>query len=395
MADNNEKHGFSTRAVHSGEFDHENTHSLTTPIFQTSTYKFKNTAEVNSFFAGDTTRVAEYGRYGNPTQMAAEEKLRSLENAEAALLFSSGMAAVTTAILALCKQGDHVVITSDSYRRTRQFILGFMPKFGLEFSVVEPDAATIENSVKDNTKLIISEAPTNPYLRVLDLAALVSVAKKHKVKTLIDSTLATPINLRPLEYGVDLVTHSATKYFGGHNDLLAGVLMGKESLINAIQDLQGMLGPITDPNTSYLIIRGLKTLSLRVERQNKTALAVARFLETHPKVEKTWYPGIESHPDYEVAKKQMTGFGGVVSFQVKGDLEVASKMIDNMKIPLIAPSLGGVESLIEQPSLMSYYELSSAEREAIGIFDNLIRFSIGVEDEEDIIQDLRQALDSI
>ncbi len=393
--DQKSKAGFSTVSVHSGQELANAHHSLTTPIFQTSTYTFHNTAELCSFFEGTSERVAEYGRYGNPTQKVLQDKLKTLEGAESALMFGSGMAAVTTAILAMVKSGDHIVITSDSYRRTRQFVRQTLSKFGVEHTMAEPNAQAVEAAITSKTRLIISETPTNPYMRVPDLEALVAVAKKHKVKTLIDSTLATPYNLRPIEYGVDIVTHSATKYFSGHNDVLGGVLLGKEYIIDAIRELLSIMGGVSDPNSCYLILRGLKTFAIRMERQNESALAIARFLEKHPKVEKVWYPGLASHPDHETAKRLMKGFGGVVSFQVKGGLDEGMKVVDSVTIPKIAPSLGGVETLIEQPSLMSYYELTTAEREAVGIYNNLIRLSVGIEDTEDLIKDLDQALDTV
>jgi len=387
--------GYTTKSVHGGEYTFNDKYAITTPIYQTATYTFENTAQLCDFFEGRSQRISEYGRYGNPTQEVAEDKIRELENAEAALLFPSGMNAVTTAIFAMCKSGDHIIITSDSYRRTRQFIRQIMSRYGVEFSLSEPNAESIEKEIKPNTRLIISESPTNPYLRVIDFEKIVAVARKHRIKTMIDSTLATPFNLRPLDYGVDIVTHSVTKYLAGHNDVLAGVLLGKNSLISAIKELQAIIGGIPDPNSSYLIIRGLKTFPLRLQRQNESAMAVAEYLEKHPKIERVWYPGLKSHPDYEIAKKYMKGFGGVVSFQIKGDLAAGSRFIDAMKIPKIAPSIGGVESLIEQPSLMSYYELSTEEREKIGIFDNLVRFSIGIEDTPDLLKDLQQALDAM
>lgn len=385
--------GYTTKSVHEGEYVFNDQYALTTPIFQTSTFAFENTAQLREFFEGRSKRISEYGRYGNPTQDVAESKLKAMENAEAALLFPSGMSAITTAILAICKQGDHIIITSDSYRRTRQFIRQVMSRFGVEFTLSLPDVESIEKSIQKNTRLIISESPTNPYLRVVDLRKIVEVAKKHNIKTFIDSTMATPYNFKPLEFGVDVVTHSVTKYLAGHNDLLSGVLLGKSPIIAAIKELQAILGGVPDPGSCYLIIRGLKTFPLRMERQNQSAQEIAEFLESHPKIERVWYPGLKSHPDHEIATQQMKGFGGVVSFQVKGDIDTGSRLIDAMKIPKIAPSIGGVESLIEQPSLMSYFEMTTKEREEIGIYDNLIRFSIGIEDTKDLIEDLRQALE--
>ncbi|GBD27609.1 Cystathionine beta-lyase [bacterium HR30] len=251
----------------------------------------------------------------------------------------------------------------------------------------------MEESIRQTTRLIFSESPTNPYNRVLDLEKVAAIGRRHRVKTIIDSTFATPINQRPIEFGVDLVIHSATKYLGGHNDLLAGVVCGSRDLISGIRDLQGITGAVVDPFAAYLLIRGLKTLALRVERQNANATRIAEFLARHPKVERVHYPGLPTHPEHEVAKRQMKGFGGVVSFEVRGDLATASRVVDACKIPRIAPSLGGVESLIEQPALMSFYELTTEERLQIGIRDNLIRYSVGIEDADDLIADLAQALD--
>jgi cystathionine gamma-synthase len=255
------------------------------------------------------------------------------------------------------------------------------------------DYETLEAAIQPNTKIILSESPTNPYLRILDLNKLVAIARKHQVKTIIDSTFATPINQRPLEYGVDFVVHSATKYLGGHNDLLAGVVIGSDYMIGAIKDMQGVLGDVSDPHTAYLLLRGLKTLELRVQRQNETAGKIAHFLAKHPAVRRTYYPGLVSHPDYDVAIEQMTGFGGVVSFDLETDLEGTGRFIDKVEIPYIGPSLGGVESLIEQVAITSYYELSTEERAEIGISDSLVRLSVGIESADDLIADLTQALD--
>ncbi len=337
----------------------------------------------------------EYGRYGNPTVSAVEAKLSALESGHAAVLFSSGMAAVTTALLSLLYAGDHIVITDDLYRRTRQFCLTMLKRWRIESTVVSAgDMEQLEGAIQSNTKVIVSESPTNPYLRVMDLKRLVAIAERHKVKTLIDSTFATPINQRPLEFGIDLVVDSATKYLGGHNDLLAGVVAGSESLMAMIRQNLWVLGAVCDPQTAYLIQRGLKTLSLRVTQQNESAQKVADFLEAEPGVKRVWYPGLRSHPDHDVARQQMEGYGGVVSFEIDGDLDATSGFIDAVQLPLIASSLGGVETLIEQPALMSYYDLSSEEREEIGIKDNLVRLSVGIESTDDLIADLAQALQS-
>jgi cystathionine gamma-synthase len=311
------------------------------------------------------------------------------------------MAAMTNILLAMLPAGSHIIFTDDCYRRTRQFCTTFLRRFKIESSQVPAgDEDTLEAAIRDNTRLIVSESPTNPYLRVADLERLVTIARRHRVKTIIDATFATPINQRPLEFGIDLVIHSATKYLSGHNDLMAGVAVGEAGLIHALRQSQGMLGGVIDPHAAYLLERGLKTLDLRVSQQNRTAQLVAEYLEDHPRIERVWYPGLPSHPDHAVAQTQMGGFGGVVTFAVtpgtgEAPLDTASRFIDAMTIPYIAPSLGGVESLIEQPALMSYYELSSSERDAIGIRDNLVRFAVGIEDAEDIIADLQQALSQL
>jgi len=392
--------GQSTRAVHAGEHRPYPHNSLTPPIVQSATFTFNDTADLRNFMDqrmwGVKDGRIEYGRYGNPTIAAVEEKLAALEVGEDALLFSSGMAAITTTLLSILRAGQHIIITADAYRRTRQFCNTFLGRLGIETTVVPPsDLGAIEAAIRPETKLLVSESPTNPYLRVLDLKHLIEIAKRNRIKTLIDSTFVTPINQRPLEFGVDIVLHSATKYLGGHNDLLAGVAVGSTSLISLIRENLGVLGAVSDPQSAFLLQRGLKTLALRLKQQNASAQAVAEFLEIHPRVRRTWYPGLPSHPDHEIATQQMQGFGGVVSFEIEGDLETTSRFIDSVRIPIIAPSLGGVESLIEQVALMSYYDHSTEERLEVGIKDNLVRFSIGVEDTEDLIADLAQALDRI
>ncbi|MCL4871254.1 MAG: aminotransferase class I/II-fold pyridoxal phosphate-dependent enzyme [Anaerolineae bacterium] len=399
-----------TRAVHGhrqSRRPHPH-HALTTPIVQTATYTFKNSADLCAFMEakmwGNDPEMAErgeYGRYGNPTVRSVEKRLATLEEGDDALLFPTGMAAITNVLLSILPAGAHVIFTDDCYRKTRQFCNSFLRRFGIETSQVPVgDYAALEQAIQANTRLIISESPTNPYLRVVDLERLADIAHRHRVKTLIDATFATPINVRPLQFGIDLVIHSATKYLSGHNDIMAGVAVGEAGLIHALRQSQGMLGGVLDPHAAALLERGLKTLALRVRQQNQTTQSIASYLETHPKIEQVWYPGLSSHPDYAIAQAQMSGFGGVVSFTIKpiaGETPLAttSRFIDAVTIPLIAPSLGGVESLIEQPALMSYYELSTEERLAIGVRDNLVRLAVGIEDENDILTDLEQALAQI
>ncbi|MBC8333678.1 MAG: aminotransferase class I/II-fold pyridoxal phosphate-dependent enzyme [Anaerolineales bacterium] len=371
--------------------------SVGEPIVQTATYQFEDVADLCAFqeaqLSGDDHDRIEYGRYGNPTVNAVEKRIAGLENANDALLFSTGMAAITTTLLALLSSGDNIIITDDSYRRTRQFCEIYLKQMGITTTVVPMgDYEAFEAAILPNTRLVISESPTNPYLRTLDLERFVAIAKKHQVKTFIDSTFATPLNIRPLDWGVDLVVHSATKYLGGHNDILAGVVAGGSGTLKELRNALGIFGGISDPHNAALLLRGIKTLGLRVERQNQNGQAISEFLEGQPNVERVWYPGLPSHPDHEIAKQQMSGFGGVVSFTVKGDLESTSRFIDAVKIPLIAASLGAVETLIEPPAIMAYYDLTTEERLAEGISNNLVRLALGIEDAEDIIADLEQAL---
>jgi cystathionine gamma-synthase len=389
---------FSTQAVHAGEEKHKPYGALTTPIVQTSTFTFADTAEILDFMhskaAGDLPIRDEYGRYSNPTQSAAERKLAVLEGGEKAVLFASGMCAITTAMATLLSAGDHLVMVSDSYHRTREFALAFLSRWGIETTLVPVDQpVALAAAIRPNTRVIFSETPTNPYLRVMDLSRMVETAREHDILTIIDSTFATPINFRPLEYGVDLVIHSATKYLAGHNDLLAGTAIGSKQLLAKIESARGVLGGVSSPYDGYLLLRGLKTLDLRVRRQNENGLRVAQFLADHPAVRRVHYPGLPSHPDHDIARRQLTGFGGVVSFEIDGDMDKTSRFIDLLHLPSIGPTLGGVESIIEQPAVL--FSLDPAKREAAGFKDNLVRYALGVEDADDLIADLGQALAKI
>jgi cystathionine gamma-synthase len=387
--------GDSTRSVHGGERENHDGSALTTPIYQTATFWFPNSEELRAFAEGKLQRD-EYGRYGNPTWRAVERKLNELEGAEQTVLFASGMAAATTTFLALLERGDHIVVTNDCYRRTRQFIQQLLSKLEVTATVIEPaDPIALKAALRDETKLFFTESPTNPYLRVIDLPEAVRVAHERNVKVLVDSTFASPVNHRPLDDGADLVLHSATKYLGGHNDLIAGTVSGASEIVGPIRDLVGVLGAVLDPHAAWLLLRGMKTLGLRIERHNANGLAIAQWLEAHPKVRRVWYPGLESHPDYSVATRLMTGFSGVVTFEIEGDLEAAIRFTDACRLPYIAPSLGGVESLVEMPVLMSYWDYPAEERKQYGITDSLVRLSCGVEDAADLIADLEQALSRV
>jgi cystathionine gamma-synthase len=384
-----------TLAVRGGEPRSHGYSAVTVPIVCTATYSFDSSAHIHDYFQGRVERC-EYGRYGNPTVRVAEQKLAALDGADDAVLFPSGMNAITTLLLAMLKPGDHVVMTSDCYRRTRQFLRTTLAKFGVRHSFVPPDdlsalAAAIEPT---STRLIVTETPTNPYLRVVDLRGIVEVKRRFPgIKLLVDATLATPALCRPLVLGADLVTHSCTKYLAGHNDLLAGVVCGAQPLIDALRDARGVFGGMPDPHGAYLLVRGMKTLAVRMRQHNESALAIARFLEGHPAVERVFYPGLPSHPDHALAAALFRGgFGGIVSFHVRGGLEQGASFIDASTLPNICPSMGGVETLMEQPALMSFYELSPEQRAEIGIAENLIRLSVGLEDTQDLIDDLGQAL---
>jgi cystathionine gamma-synthase len=387
--------GPSTLAVHGGEKRVKAGDSITSPVYLTSTYTFPGTRELVDYMEGRAERE-EYGRYGNPTREAAEAKLAALEGAQSCVLFSSGMAAMTGTLLPLLGPGAHVVAAAEGYRRTRQLVSSVLPRFGVEFTLVPPgDYPALEAAVTDRTRAVVTETPTNPYLCVVDVARVAEIAHRRAAKLILDATFATPYNLRPLELGADLVVHSATKYLGGHNDLLAGAVLGGEGFVSAIREAQGTTGAVPDPHACYLLLRGLKTFALRMARHNENGQALAERLARHPKVRRVWYPGLPSHPTHAVARAQMRGYGGVVSFEVAGDGAAASRFVDALAIPQVAPSLGGVESLVEQPALMSYYELGTDGRRAIGIADELVRYAAGIEDIQDLLADLEQALERV
>jgi cystathionine gamma-synthase len=374
-------------------------YSVSTPIVQTSNYYFDSTAEVLEFMKakseGRVVREHEYGRYGNPTQQECERKLEAIEGAERAVLFSTGMSAVIITLLAYMRRNGHIIFTNDCYRQTRDFATSLLSEFGIEVSLVDPTAKVIAEAIQPNTNIIFTESPTNPYLRVLDIPAIVKVAKQHRIMTIIDATLATPYNIKPLELGVDIVIHSATKYLGGHNDLLAGVTLGKHNLLNNLYRMQRMIGATPGPFTCFLLERGLKSFALRMEHHNRAGMAIAHMLESHPKIEKIWYPGLESHPDHLIAIRQMRGFGSVITFLLKGGDKETRKFIDSLELFLITPSLGGSESLVTQMSTMSFFDYPEDYRRSIGMVDNLVRIALGLEDVDDLTADLKQALDNI
>ncbi|KAK3027400.1 hypothetical protein RJ639_040198 [Escallonia herrerae] len=374
------------------------TDSITTPVVDTSAYFFKKTSELIDFKEGRHSSF-EYGRYGNPTTVVAEEKISALEGAESTLLLASGMCASTVMLLALVPAGGHIVTTTDCYRKTRIFIETILPKMGIKATVIDPaDVHALESALyKNQVTLFFTETPTNPFLRCVDIELVSKLCHSKGALVCVDGTFATPLNQKALALGADMVLHSATKYIAGHNDvsmlvslLVASVVL--RSFFASVRMLHNVFGGALNPNAAYLIIRGMKTLHLRIEQQNTTALKMARLLEAHTKVSRVYYPGLASHPEHYLARRQMTGFGGVVSFEINGDLMITAKFIDALKIPYIASSFGGCESIVDQPAIMSYWDLSQLERAKFGIKDNLVRFSFGV---EDMKADILQALEAI
>ena len=382
----------STRAIHAGEPRKKYADSLTTPIIQTSTFTFKNSKAIEDYTKKGKVRF-EYGRYGNPTAQIAEKRLADLEGAEDCVVFSSGMSAITTTILSLVRSGDHIVITDDSYKKTLEFCKSYLKQFDIGCTIIPfGDYKVLEKAIQKNTRFIFSESPTNPYLNIFDLVKIKKIADRHNVLTLIDSTFSTPLNQRPIEFGMDLVLQSATKYLGGHNDILAGAVLGRTDLIDTIRNLHKSMGGLIDPHCCYLLLRGLKTFPLRVKQQNESALKIAEFLENHSRIKRVYYPFLKSHPHYKIAKEQMSGGGGVVTFEIKGNISSAKRFLDSLKLCYIGPSLGGVETLITHPALVSYYDYTRKERYDLGITDTLFRLAVGIEDVEDLIKDLDRAL---
>ncbi len=365
---------------------------LATPIFQTSTFEVVDNDE--QLRATHTDHF--YTRYGNPTNTVAEQTIAQLEGVDAALTFASGMGAITTTLMALLKSDDHIVAQRDIYGGTNKFLSQWLPKMGVETTFVD----TIEydqhaRAIRPNTKLLYLESPTNPTLRIVDFRKMAALAKQHKLLSMIDATFGTPINQHPAEYGIDLVMHSGTKYLAGHTDLICGVVAGKHELIKKIWETRTILGNCMDPHASWMLVRGLKTLAVRVARQNENAQRVAEFLSEHAKVRSVHYPFLKNHPQYAVAREQMAGGGGMVSFEVEGSGEDARRVSEAMRLFSLAPSLGGVESLVSIPILTSHAMIPAEERAKTGVTEQLIRLSIGIENADDLIADLEHALEAV
>ena len=381
-----------TKAVRGGVNLDKKNGPLATPIFQTSTFEVTDNEEQLRVTPTDQF----YTRYGNPTNTVAEKRIAELEGVDAALTFASGMGAITTTILALLKSGDHIVSQRDIYGGVTKFFTQWLPKLGIETTFVETTSYEEHGrAIQPNTKLLYLESPTNPTLRVVDLKAAAALAKQHGLISLIDGTFGTPINQHPAEYGVDLIMHSGTKFLSGHTDLICGVVAGPGNLIEKIHATRTTLGNCMDPHASWMLARGLKTLAVRVARQNENALQVAQFLERHAKVRHAHYPFLPSHPQYEIAKEQMSGGGGIVTFEVKGTGQDARQASESMRLFTLAPSLGGVESLVSIPVLTSHAMIEPAHRVQMGVTEQMIRLSVGIEDVNDLIADLDHALDAV
>jgi len=387
--------GFSTKAVHAGEKRDPSTGAVVTPIYETTVFAFSNTKELIDVMS-EKAEGYIYTRYGNPTVRTVERKMAELEGAEDVAVFSSGMTAIATTIFTLVSSGDHIVSTRDLYGGTLALFKDVLPKFDVAVSLVEAtDFDEMKSAIRKNTKVIYAETPTNPTLKVVDVSKVAKLGKKKEITVVVDSTFASPYNLKPIEFGVDVVVHSATKYLGGHNDVTAGVVGDSKSFVQRLKEMRKHLGGTLDPVAAWLLLRSLKTLGLRMERHNSNGVRVAKYLEKHPKVKRVYYPGLTSHPQHSVAKRQMKGFGGVVSFEIDGDFETTMRFVDNLKLCFIAASLGGAETLVTQPVTSSHYFVGAEDRKKAGITDQLVRLALGIEDPEDIIADLDQAFNKI
>jgi len=378
------KSGVSTKCVHSGDLIDDKFKGATSPIFPSTAYDFVDVEE------------DRYPRYFNtPNQKALSKKIADLENCESALLFSSGIAAIYTSLFSFIKSGDHVIFQSSIYGGTLNLVIKEFKKFNIEYSLVDSFIVNdYEKEIKNNTKIIFVESPSNPLLKIIDLNAIANLTKKYNLISIIDNTFSSPINQNPADFGIDIVLHSATKYLGGHSDILAGTLASSNSNIDKIIESSINYGGNLSEYTVWLLERSIKTLSLRVKKQNENAIKIAKYLTTLDKVKSVYYPGLKSHSDHELSKKQMKGFGGMLSFELS-DLDTAILFTRKLNLVKSAMSLGGVESTLCSPSLTSHSKISKAERENLGIFDGLLRFSIGIEDSEDIIDDLNQAFEKL
>ena len=389
-------YGDSTKSVHAGQYDDPQTGALGTPIFQCSTF-YLNEASYEAIEEGRGRDELIYSRYGNPSQWSVQEKLSALENADSSIVFSSGMAAISSALLAMLDKGSHVVSSRDIYGGTYNFLYEDLDKFGMSVTFTSPtDINAIEAAIQENTKILYFEALTNPLLKITPIKELVALGKKYNLRVVIDNTFLTPFNVKMLDLGVDLVVNSATKYLNGHSDLIGGTVSGSRKLVDRVWPQLLKNGGSMDPHVCFLLERSLKTFALRMSTHNNNALALATYLENHSKIKRVYYPGLASHNQYELAKEQLQGKNsGIISFEIKGGDEKAHALLKNLNLPKEATSLGGVESLISLPYNTSQASLTKDQQKAIGINDGLIRLSVGVEEIEDLISDFNQAITNI
>jgi len=385
----------STLSVHGGERGRKLADALAVPIVQTATFSFETSRAVRAYQEETVKTRFEYGRYGAPTQQALETKLAAIYRAEDALATSSGMAAVTDTFLALLKAGDHLVMTSESYRRTRTFCENVLTRFGVRLTFADPVAGSIIAALNRRTRAVFVEVPTNPHLYVPDVPRIAAATKKRGIPLIVDPTIAGPFNADPVAMGADLVILSLTKYLAGHNDVIGGAVLGRRELLAPVREYHGTAGTLLPPLAAYLILRGIKTAALRMERQNRTAETLAAFLEQHRAVRRVYYPGLSSHPHHEVASRLLRGCGGVVSFRLTSNLKGAERFLDRLRVFRIAPSLGGVESLAELVATMSFWDRTRAQRRELDIPDDLVRLSVGIEDADDLVADLERALKAV
>lgn len=384
--------GAQTTAVHAGEGNkHGVGVGVGTPIARTSTFTFSSTEEMKRWAEGKS-KAYIYTRYGNPTLAVAQEKIAALEGAEAAVVTASGMAAISSALLGALKCGDELISTAQLYGGTYRLMRDVFADLGIKVHHVGTDLAGIERLVNSRTRVLYVESPTNPTVRLVDVAKAAQFGKQHKLISIIDNTFATPVLQQPIQLGYDMVVHSATKALAGHSDVIAGAAVGNKHWMERVQHMVIYLGGSMDPEAAYLLNRGMKTLGLRVHKQCENAMAVAKFLEKHPKVARVFYPGLPSHPDHKLAKRQMRGFGSMLAFDLKGGLSAARRVCDRVQLFLLAASLGGVESLVVLPAYTSHYNMSEEELLRGGVTPGMVRVSIGIEDSADLIADLQQAL---
>ena len=392
-ASRNHRHaGPQTLAIHAGEpLKHGVGAPVGTEICRSSTFTFSSTAEMKRWAQGKSSAYI-YTRYGNPTLKVAEEKIAALEGAEAAVVTSSGMAAISSALLGVLKHGDELISTAQLYGGSYRLMRDVFPDMGITVRHVPTSLEGIESLVTPRSKVLYVETPTNPTLRLVNLEKAIAFAKKHNLVSIIDNTFATPVLQKPIALGFDMVVHSATKYLAGHSDIIAGAAAGSRKWMDRVHHMVIYLGGSMDPGAAFLLIRGIKTMGVRVERQCSNAMKVATFLENHPKVARVHYPGLKSHADHALAKKQMKGFGCMLAFDLKGGLPAARKFCDRVQLFLLAASLGGVESLVVLPIYSSHYNMSLQELEQAGVTEGTVRVSVGLEDADDLIADLKQAL---